>query len=96
MGYVAGIGIALKGSVLARLVGLDRDRAFYPTVLFVIASYYVLFAVMGGSGQALLIESIVMAAFGFVAILGFRFNLWLVVGALAADGIFDFFHADRF
>ena len=92
--YLAGIVIALGVSILARVVGFDRDRAFYPTVLLVIASYYVLFAVMGGSPQAMLIESIVMAAFGLVAIIGFRFNLWLVVGALAAHGIFDFFHAD--
>ena len=92
MGYVAGVVIALAVSTLARLVGLDRDRAFYPTVLFVIASYYVLFAAMGGSTHAMLIESVVMMVFGFVAIIGFKFNLWFVVGALAAHGIFDFFH----
>jgi uncharacterized membrane protein len=92
MGYAVGIGIALVVSVLAHLVGLDRDRAFYPTLLFVIASYYVLFAVMGGSTHAMLIESIVMMAFGLIAIIGFKFNLWFVVGALAAHGIFDFFH----
>ena len=50
-------------AVFARLVGLDRDRAFYPTVLIVIASTYVLFAVMGGSMHALMIESIAMTAF---------------------------------
>ena len=53
MPYLAGIVLALTVSGLANLVGLDRDRAFYPTVLVVIASYYVLFAVMGGSGHAL-------------------------------------------
>src|SRR2546422_9524797 len=93
MGYAIGIVLALCVSVFARVVGLDRDRAFYPTVLFVIASYYVLFAVMGGSTRAMLIESIVMTAFGLVAIIGFKFNLWFVVGALAAHGIFDFFHS---
>jgi len=40
----------------------------------------------------MLIESIVMTAFGLVAIIGFKFNLWFVVGALATHGIFDFFH----
>jgi hypothetical protein len=29
---------------LAVMVGFDRERVFYPTVLIVIASYYVLFA----------------------------------------------------
>jgi hypothetical protein len=31
---------------LATVVGFDRERAFYPTVMIVIASYYVLFAAM--------------------------------------------------
>ena len=47
-------------SVFARLAGLDRDRAFYPTVLVVVASYYVLFAVMGGSVRALVLGTVMM------------------------------------
>jgi hypothetical protein len=39
MPYLAGIVLALTVSGLATLIGLDRDRAFYPTVLLVIASY---------------------------------------------------------
>jgi len=39
MPYLAGIVLALTVSGFATLVGLDRDRAFYPTVLVVIASY---------------------------------------------------------
>jgi hypothetical protein len=92
MAYVAGIVIALLVSVMARLVGFDRDRAFYPTLLTVIASYYVLFAVMGGSGHAMLVESLIMMGFLCVAVLGFRGNLWLVAAALAAHGVLDFFH----
>ena len=53
MGYAIGILLALFICLFARSVGFDRDRAFYPTVLAVVASYYVLFAVMGGSTQAL-------------------------------------------
>ena len=92
MGYAVGLVLALFVSAFARLVGFDRDRAFYPTVLVVIASYYVLFAVTGGSMRALVLESIVMSAFAGMAVLGFRFNLWLVVAALAAHGVFDFIH----
>lgn len=84
--------MALTVSGLATLVGLDRDRAFYPTLLLVIASYYVLFAVMGGSGYALVMETLVMTGFLLVAVVGFKKNLWLVVAALAAHGIFDFLH----
>jgi hypothetical protein len=94
MAYIIGILLALVSVVLARLAGLDRDRAFYPTVLVVVATYYVLFAVIGGSFGALVVESIVMVAFAIVAVLGFRFNLWLVVFALAAHGVFDFVHGN--
>jgi hypothetical protein len=92
MPYLAGIVLALTVSGLATLVGLDRDRAFYPTLLLVIASYYVLFAVMGGSGHALVVETLVMTGFLLVALIGFKKNLWLVVAALAAHGVLDLFH----
>lgn len=94
MAYITGIVLALLSVVLARLAGLDRDRALYPTILVVIATYYVLFAVIGGSFGALVVESIVMTAFAIVAVLGFKFNLWLVVFALAAHGVFDFVHGN--
>jgi hypothetical protein len=92
MPYLTGIVLALTVSGLATVVGLDRDRAFYPTVVLVVASYYVLFAVMGGSGHALLVETLVMTGFLLVAVIGFKKSLWLVVAALAAHGIFDFLH----
>jgi hypothetical protein len=85
-----GVLLALAVGTLATYVGLDRDRGFYPTVTIVIASYYALFAVMGGSNQALVIESLVGAVFLAVAVAGFRLSLWLVVAALLAHGIFDF------
>ena len=75
---------------LAITIGFDRDRAFYPTVLMVIASYYVLFAVMGASGRTLVIEIVVATVFLLLAILGYKRNFWLVVGALVGHGAFDF------
>jgi len=60
--------------------------------MIVIASYYALFAVMGGSVHALAVESIVIVAFLGASIAGFRTSLWLVVAALAAHGLFDFIH----
>ena len=92
MGYGIGISLAILVSLFARSVQFDRDRAFYPTVLIVIASYYVLFAVMGGTVQTLMIECGVMTAFMLVAVVGFKFNLWIVVVALIGHGVFDFFH----
>jgi hypothetical protein len=92
MGYGVGVAVALIVSGFARLSGLDRDRAFYPTVLVVVGSYYVLFAVMGGSMRALAIESMVMVGFALVAVAGFKGSLWLVAAGLAAHGVFDFLH----
>lgn len=75
------------------MAGFDRDRSFYPTVLIVIALFYILFAVMGGSPSALIAEMIPVTLFVALAIAGFKINAWLVVGGLAAHGVFDFFHS---
>lgn len=92
MEYAIGVLLALLVSLFARFVGFDRDRSFYPVVVIIVASYYVLFAVMGGSIQALLLESLVMGGFALVAVIGMKRQLWLVGAALAAHGVFDFFH----
>lgn len=88
------IGIALAGCVicLASFSHLDRDRAFYPTVMIVIASYYALFAVMGGAADVLAMEAIPIAVFVAVSLWGFRHSLWLVVAALVGHGVFDSLH----
>ena len=96
MAYLIGTGLALAILLLVRLVGLDRDRGFYPTVMIFIALLYGLFAVMGGSMRALGLESVAMAGFISVTILGFKRNLWWVVGALFAHGVYDFFHGHLF
>jgi hypothetical protein len=57
-------------AVFARSTGFDRDRAFYPTVMIVIAAYYVLFAAMNGSVHTVLVESIVITGFAIAAVVG--------------------------
>ncbi len=81
------------GGLIGTAFGLDRDRAFYPVVTIVIASYYALFAVMGASTHALVLESLVGTVFLALAVSGFRSSLWVVALALAAHGIFDLTHA---
>jgi hypothetical protein len=90
----AGVGVilALMVGSMARSAGLDRDRALYPVVLMVVASYYALFAILGGAMQVLIIELAVAAVFLGLAISGFRSTLWIVVVALAAHGILDLVH----
>lgn len=92
MEYLIGfiLSVAVAGSATA--IGLDRERAFYPTVLMVIASYYVLFAVMGASPRILLIEIVVASGFLLFAVLGFKRSLWFAVAAIVGHGFFDFVH----
>src|SRR5450755_346850 len=92
MEYLIGLILSLAVASFAAVVGFDHERAFYPTVLIVIASYYVLFAAMGASSRTLIIESVVASGFLLVAVLGFRRNFWLVVAALVGHGVFDFVH----
>ena len=91
--YVVGIVLSIGVAVFARWVGFDRDRAFYPTVLIVIASYYVLFAVMSGSVETVLLESVMMALFAVAAVAGFKASPWIVVAALAGHGVQDAVHS---
>jgi hypothetical protein len=90
--YVVGLVLSIGVAVFARLVGLDRDRAFYPTVLIVIASYYVLFAAMVGSMQTVLLESAVMVLFVIAAVAGFKASAWIIVAGLAGHGLQDAVH----
>ena len=92
MPYLIGIMLSAGVAVFARYVGFDRDRAFYPTVMIVIASYYVLFAAMSGSIQTVVIESVVMTMFAAAAVAGFKSSAWIIVAALAAHGVFDAVH----
>src|SRR3954471_12990227 len=90
--YVVGIVLSIGVALFARWVGFDRDRAFYPTVLIVIASYYVLFAAMIGSIQTVVLESAVMTLFVIAAVAGFKGSPWIIVGALAVHGVQDAVH----
>ena len=92
MPYAIGIVLSLIVAVFARMVGFDRDRAFYPAVVLVVASYYVLFAAMTESVHTVLLESSVMMVFVIAAVAGFKSSVWIVVGALAGHGVLDAFH----
>jgi hypothetical protein len=90
--YLIGLILSVAVAGFATAIGFDRERAFYPTVLIVIASYYVLFAVMGGSSRALLVEIIVATGFLVFAVIGFKRSLWFAVAAIVGHGVFDFVH----
>ncbi len=92
MDLLIGLVLALVIGIATRGFGLDRDRALYPIVTMVIASYYLLFAVMAGSTAALIADGVIATGFVALAVAGFRINLWWVVAALAAHGAMDAVH----
>jgi hypothetical protein len=51
MEYLIGVILTLAVAAFAAVIGFDRERAFYPTVLIVIASYYALFVRAGDKGS---------------------------------------------
>ena len=92
MALTIGAVLAVLVGAMATAFGLDRDRAFYPVVALVVATYYVLFAAMGASTEVLVVEALAGTVFIAAGLVGFRSSLWIVVAALAGHGIFDAVH----
>lgn len=89
---VVGVLLAVGVAALGKFTRFDEDRSFYSTVLVIIASYYVLFAVLGGSGHALIWELVVAVAFSSAAIIGALYVPTLVGIGITAHGLFDLVH----
>lgn len=92
MALIVGVVLALGVGLMCTATGLDRDRALYPAVMIVIAALYSLFAIIGGSTQALVLDMLVGSVFVIAALVGFKSSLWIVAVALAAHGILDSVH----
>src|SRR3954468_10951643 len=92
MEYLIGVILAVAVIGLAAMVGFDRERAFYPTVLIVVGAYYVLFAAMAASQRTLVFEILVASGFLLFAIIGYKRSFWVVAFGLAGHGLFDLVH----
>jgi hypothetical protein len=92
MAYLVGFLLALGIGQAARVTGIDRKRGFYPLVLGVVGSFYVLFAVMCGVAGVLGAEIGLMAVFVALAAAGLRLSPWWIVAGLAAHGTIDAVH----
>lgn len=90
--FFAGLLLATAGIASARRVGFDRDAAFYPTVLIVIALLYVLFGAIDGRPSVIVTEVGVALPFLLVAISGYRGAGWWLVAGFALHGVFDALH----
>ena len=87
-----GILTAVLVAVSGKITKFDKDRSFYPTVLIVIASYYLLFGVIGEEVNVIFYELCVIAIFLLLAVIG-AFKFPFVIGlSLVAHGVFDLVH----
>lgn len=85
-----GLGVALLIIVFAKFTQFERDRAFFPTILIIIASYYILFSIM--AAHSLTQELIVASGFLFIAVFGSYKSLTLIACGIMGHGIYDIFH----
>jgi D-alanyl-lipoteichoic acid acyltransferase DltB (MBOAT superfamily) len=97
MDMLAGVlfGLAIVG--LGYLTRQGQAISFYSTVLIAIALVYVLFAVMAGVPEMVLIESAIAVGFVALAVVGARWprRRWaggLIAAGLVLHGGFDLVH----
>jgi hypothetical protein len=90
--FFVGMVLALGVGAAATLVGYDRERSFYPAVLTIVGTYYVLIAAEGSTPSVLAVEAVGLLLFAGAAALGFRSSLWIVVAGLFGHGLFDAVH----
>ena len=88
---IVGVVLALAVGAFGTLVGFDRERSFYATIMVVIAGLYAVFATMAGATHVLVVECAAGGVFIAMAVLGYRRSLWWVALALFAHGVFDYF-----
>jgi hypothetical protein len=90
--FIAGVLLPIGIAGFGKVTRFEQDRSFYPTILIVIASYYVLLAILGDSRHALYWESAVAVAFSVIGIFGSLRVPLLAGAAIAAHGLFDLVH----
>jgi hypothetical protein len=90
--FAVGFALAIIIGLFAAVVGLGRENGFYPTMLMVIAGYYVLFAALAADLTAMTLELAGFFVFCTLAVIGFRGRPWGVVAGLIAHGLFDALH----
>lgn len=93
MDILIGIVLALVTGACGTLIAFDRERGFYPLILIVISTYYILFAAMGISPATAVRESVAAAAFIAIAVIGYKRSMWIIVVGLVAHSLFDLVHA---
>ncbi len=86
---VIGSSLGVAIFLLARMTGFASDRSFYPTVMVIIASYYVLFATMAANHAGLVEELVVAITFSAPALAGYYRGARIAAATIFAHGIYD-------
>ena len=84
-----GAALGCATLILARFVGMTRERSLFPSALIAIASFYVVFAIETGQANVIILNVFVTMLFILLAIFGFLKSLWFVVFGLITHGVFD-------
>lgn len=92
MPILIGALLALAVAAFGTWMGMDRERSFYTVIMMVIAALYMLFALIGHSTHAFVMDALIGTVFFITAAIGFKRSLWMVVAALAGHGVMDLFH----
>ncbi len=86
--------LIVTGSILGAgfLLGYNRDRSYYSTILIVIALIYVLFGFMEGEPRRIIVEAVIALLFIVAAIIGERLTHMITGLFIILHGIYDVFH----
>ena len=86
MAFLIGVVFAMTAVWIMQWCRIGHQRGTWAATMVAIAGFYIVFAIERGIGEG---QHIVIAAiFTFLALLGARFNTWLIVVALMGHGIF--------
>lgn len=91
--YLIGIVLAVVTVATGALLRLEK-RTFYSTIAIVVATYYVLFAVVAGTTHTLALDALIAMVFIVLVIIGARYDVRLVALALVLHALLDVFHGD--
>lgn len=90
---LAGLMLGALTILLCFQLGLQRQHFFAPLLIGGIASFYVLFAVIGGNARIAGLETLVaLPFFALASATGHKRTMWLVPLGLGLHGCFDIAH----
>ena len=89
---LVGVASGIVVSLAIILLDLLPDSQGHAILVAAIATPYLVFALLDGSPQSLIIEISVMVAFVTIAFVLFDSPAWMVAFALAAHGMWDLVH----